>query len=93
VFCKEGSLLVLVDWQGLELGVHWVCDSRFLALYSKLRVPTGQQGSQAARLELSGVHQTAVALGSTCIGVWASRNHGNCCQLRTEPAGSGHSRG
>jgi hypothetical protein len=46
-------------------------------------------GSKASRLELSGAYQAAVALGSTCIGVWPSRSHGSCCWFRrTESVGS-----
>jgi hypothetical protein len=40
-----------------SLRFTWVCDGRLLALCSKLRVP--------ARLELFGVHQEVVPLGST----------------------------
>jgi hypothetical protein len=31
--------------------------------------------SKAVRLESSGAHKAAEALGSTCVGVWASRKH------------------
>lgn len=45
------------------------------------------------QVELFGANQAAVALGSTCIGAWASWSHGSCCQLRrTEPAGRKNSR-
>jgi hypothetical protein len=46
-------------------------------------------GSKSSRLELSGAHKAAEALVSTCVGVWASKSHSNCCRHRgPKPAGS-----
>jgi hypothetical protein len=73
-----------------SLGFTWVCGGRLLALYSKLRVTWD---SKAGRLKSSGAHQTAVDLESIWIGVWVSRSHSSCCQLRrTELVGSRCSR-
>jgi hypothetical protein len=62
----------------LHLGVWWQVSGTVYQV----------KGSKASRLELSCAHQAAVALGSTCIGAWASINLGRI----SEPAGSGHSR-
>jgi hypothetical protein len=35
-------------------------------------------GIKASRLELSGVHKVAKALGSTCSEAWDSRSHSSC---------------
>jgi hypothetical protein len=40
-------------------------------------------GSRGRELESSGVLNAVVALGSTCIGLWASRNHSSCCRHRS----------
>jgi hypothetical protein len=55
-----------------SLGISCVCGSRLLALSSKLRVPWGRK---ASGLELSSAHKIVEALGSTCVGEWASKSH------------------
>jgi hypothetical protein len=35
-------------------------------------------GSKTSWLESSGAHKAAEALGSTCIGAWASWSHSSC---------------
>jgi hypothetical protein len=59
----------------------YICGNRLLALSSKLRVPLGQQSS---RLELSGAHNTAEALGLP-VGTWASRSHAAAASME-EPS-------
>jgi hypothetical protein len=48
--------------------------------------------SKAGGLESSGAHIVVEALGSTCVGMWASRSHSNCCRHGgSKPAGSRNS--